>query len=565
MTKNKILLAAVLFAFLANGPAFAVDVPSTAEPSRIEKQIAPLPKASTGIDGAGSVSGTAISAPPGADKVKFVLKSVVIDGAKAYDEKTLSRIYADKIGKTISLADVYGMAEAVMAKYRNAGYILTQVVVPPQTIDGGRVRLRVIEGYIDDVRVEGEEGTDASYFLRFADKIKNGGPLNARKLERYLLLMNDMPGITARAVLSPSPTKVGASDLTIIITRKMFDVFSQLDNRGSRYLGPMQLNVGGRLNNIFGLSEGLSFQHVTTPHDLFETDSELNYYSLGWSQPLNREGTRLNVTGSLTRSRPGFELSEFEVQGLSRSLNFELTHPLVRTRNANLNVALKFNYLNSEREDNILVGRITDRVRALRFNTNFQFSDRWLGSNTLAVELSKGIDVFNMKDTSTSSSRAQGDPEFVKMTLEISRLQRISNRIEVFFDMMAQRTPDILLASEEMGIGGARFGSAYDSSEITGEDGLAARIEVRMSNPLPALGADYSQAYAFIDGGKSWDDDNAIVRYRRRSLVSTGVGFRLNLNQNLASTFEAAIPLTHEVEVEDNNDPRFFGTVSLRF
>jgi len=545
--------------------AFAVDVPSSADPSRVEKQITPLPQKEQSIDGAGSVTGTVISAPPGAEKVTFILKDIKIEGVTAYDAEAIANIYKDKIGQKISLADVYGIADQLVAKYRNAGFILTQVIVPPQTIQDGHVRLKVVEGYIDDVRVEGEKGSDASYFMNYADKIRADKPLNSKKLERYLLLMNDMPGVSARAVLSPSRTKVGASDLTIIIDRKAFDVYSQLDNRGSRYLGPMQINVGTRVNNAFGLSEGISLQYVTTPNNWFEGDNELNYYSLGWAQPLNQEGTRLNISGSFTETQPGFELATFDVKGLSRSLTFDLSHPFIRTRDHNLNLGVRFSYLNSERKDNILVGKVTDRIRVLRVNGNYQFSDRWLGVNSFGFEWSKGLDVFNMKETSTSSSRARGNPQFMKFNLDVSRVQRLSNKLELFFDLATQRTQDILLASEEMGIGGARFGSAYDSSEITGEDAIAGRVELRVNNPIEGINADFVQAYVYLDGGKVWDVDNAVLRERRRSLSSTGLGLRANINPNIASTVELALPVGREVETQDDKEARVFGTLSLKF
>lgn len=75
------------------------------------------------------------------------------DGATVYNDAQLKSVYADQIGQTVSLADVYGIANKLTKKYRNDGYILTQVVVPPQEIDGGVAKLRVVEGYVDNITV----------------------------------------------------------------------------------------------------------------------------------------------------------------------------------------------------------------------------------------------------------------------------------------------------------------------------------------------------------------------------------------------------------------------------
>jgi hemolysin activation/secretion protein len=93
--------------------------------------------------------------PANAENVRFTLKSVNVQGATAYNEQQLSSLYADKVGTEISLADVYTIAAQMTNKFRNTGYILTQVIVPPQTIDGGTVQLKVVEGYVDQVVVEG--------------------------------------------------------------------------------------------------------------------------------------------------------------------------------------------------------------------------------------------------------------------------------------------------------------------------------------------------------------------------------------------------------------------------
>src|SRR5690606_17839374 len=122
----------------------------------------------------------------------------------------------------------------------------------------------------------------------YVDRIANEKPLNARKLERYLLLMNDLAGVTARAVLSPSSTP-GPSDVTIVISQKPYDLFAQVDNRGSRYLGQFQFNTTARVNNAFGFNEALLLQFATAPDSW--PQREMDYGGVAWVQPVSREGT----------------------------------------------------------------------------------------------------------------------------------------------------------------------------------------------------------------------------------------------------------------------------------
>jgi len=553
----------VVFAVTTAQSAWA-QVPAGAEPSRAGGQITPQQAPGlSDFQGRITTQGSAAQAPAGAEKVTFTLKEINVDGASVYDEAALRDVYGDMIDTKITLADVYDIVAKLTAKYRNEGYILTQVVIPPQTIDGGKVKLRVVEGFVDKVTIESSEGADPAFLQGFARKINASKPLNAKTLERYILLINDLPGMSARAVLSPSPNVVGASDVTIFVERKPYDAFFQVDNRGSRYLGPLQFNAGARLNNMFGLYEGLSFQFVTAPDGW--PDRELDFGALSWSQPIGHEGTRVSVGYSVTSTEPGYTLSQFDIKGLARAANIELMHPFIRSRQQNLFTTLRFNYLDTERTDNIGLGKTEDRLRVLRLAGTYQFTDGFLGLNTMTGELSKGLDILNMKDKdSLNPTRARGEPEFFKATMEITRVQRVTQMIEIFGAVQGQKSAHKLLASEEFGVGGINFGSAYNNSEITGEDGVAGRLELRLNNPVKAP-VNFSQVYGFYDIGKVWDKDNTVVRDQERSIASAGLGLRVNVNDNLAGTIEAAMPLTRRVETEGDKDLRLFGSLTARF
>lgn len=563
ISSRQLLSAIVFCAAFAAAPSFA-QVPSSAEPSRVGGQIAPAPFAAIPEVGGKVTSGGGVAAPAGAEKVKFTLKSVKIEGETVYDEAALAATYNGMTGTVISLADVFAIAERMTAKYRNDGYILTQVVVPPQTIEGGNIRFRVVEGFVQNVTVQGDTRKNVAWLQGFADKIRASKPLNSKTLERYVLLINDLAGMNARAVLAPSKTP-GASDITIIVSQKNYDAFFQVDNRGTYFLGPLQASLGGRLNNALGWYEGLNMQVAVAPDNWADDKPEMLYFGFSWQQPLNHEGTKVTVGGSFTDTGPEYTLTPLDVDGIAKAVNFELSHPFIRSRNMNLYGSVKFNFLNSDRNDNLGLGGAHDKLRVLRAGGTFQFTDGWLGINTVSGELSKGIDILGATDQSDPfKSRALGDPEFFKGWGEISRVQRITNKLEAFLSASGQLSANTLLASEEFGVGGVNYGSAYDNSEITGEDGFSARFEMRVNNPVQ-LPVNLLQLYGFYDGGQVNDPDNAVVKARRRSIVSAGGGARVNVNENFAGTLEVAVPLTAEVLTERDNDPRIFTSITGKF
>ena len=83
--------------------------------------------------------------PSKAERIKFVLVGVVVEGATVYRDIDFLPLYEPYLKREVSLADVYQIADAITAKYQNDGYILSRVIVPPQRIRGGIVRLRLVE------------------------------------------------------------------------------------------------------------------------------------------------------------------------------------------------------------------------------------------------------------------------------------------------------------------------------------------------------------------------------------------------------------------------------------
>src|SRR5690606_6712537 len=118
---------------------------------------------------------------------------------------------------------------------------------------------------------------------QFASYLQKDEPLNVGDLERYLLLINDLPGVDARGILSPSQ-QAGAANLRIITTRDPFDALVQIDNHGSRYLGPLQLTGAGSLNNFFGVNDRVTGQLVLAPDLGGADDLELGYLALAYMQ-----------------------------------------------------------------------------------------------------------------------------------------------------------------------------------------------------------------------------------------------------------------------------------------
>ena len=508
--------------------------------------------------------------PANAENIRFVLRDVNVAGATAFSEQELSSVYGDKVGTEISLADVYTIAAQLTNKFRNSGYILTQVVVPPQTIDGGTVRLNVVEGYIDQVVVEGAGGEHENALIReYASKIRTGGALNVRELERYLLLINDLPGVEARSVLSPSRNKAGAADLRVIVTRDPFDAFIGADNYGSRFLGPLQTSAAASLNSFFGLNEKITGQVVLAPQ--LGEGLELAYFMAAYEQPIGDNGTTFEILGSFTDTDPGWTLDEFHVSGQSQYLRAKVEHPFIRSRAQNLHGRVSFDLRNLQSRNDIEQPSRQDRIRALRVGGRYELMDTLLGVgiNSIDLEVARGIDIFGASDDNEQRlTRLEGDPTFTKLNADIQRLQRVTSHVNLLLNVSGQWANGPLLSSEEFGIGGMFVGRGYDPSEITGDEGVSGKAELQWNEPykIPSRYIDDYQLYSFYDAGVVWNEDATTSADKRNSLVSVGLGVRAQLfNESTDAGVAVAFPLTRSVATKGDEDPRYYFNVSHKF
>ncbi len=487
----------------------------------------------------------------------FILKGIDFENVTVFKKEDFLPDYEAYLGKEVSLSTLHEIAFKITAQYRNAGYILSKAVVPPQQIGkDGIAKIRIVEGYINKVVFEGVPAT--GLLAKYADHIRNAKPLDAKMLERYLLLMNDLPGVTAHAVLRPATDAPGASDVIITISEKSVDGSVTLDNRGTRFMGPIQAGVTVNANNMLGLYDRTQFHGVMTAQE-----NELRYGQVTHEEQLDSDGTKVALSAGYTRTHPTYTLDPFDVQGWDRVYSVNVSHPFIRSRQSNLYGNIQFD-AHDTAVDVLTTQLYDDHLRVLRGGGSYDFIDMFSGVNKMQATLAQGLSW----DTSSSDvlSRANGQTNFFKGTAQVSRLQTIKGPFDFYIAGSGQWSADSLLIGEQFGIGGVDFGSAYDPSELTGDSGAAGRAEIRYNRNGDFVLIPSYQLYTFYDIGKVWNRDTPTGS--TASLADAGFGFRFNAEAPLSGALEFAAPLTKVVAADgtrDGYDPRVFFSLAYRY
>ena len=533
------------------------QVPGTMQPGLIERQFQAPPQPRV-RPGEFRVPVPSQVAPPEAEGIRFLLRELTVEGATVYAPEALRAEYQSLLDREVSLAEIYTVANALTVRYRNDGYVLSQVLVPAQAVEGGRVRLRAVEGYVAEVRFEGDAAGRLP--LAYAQRIRAERPLTAATLERYLLLMNDLPGAFARATLAPSATEQGASDLVVQFAQRRASGGLSVDNRGGRALGPVRWSADVEQEAALGQGDSSGLRLVST------LDPELNYLSLFHEQALGTDGTRIGANLGWVRSQPDTSrvFIPLDLETVSVTGSIALSQPLRRSRGENLSLRAAFTTYDGATE---LFGvRDTeDRIRALRLGFTYDLADAWRGVNIVEMELGQGLNAFGASQAGDPDlSRANGKPDFTKLNLYAARLQVLAPRWSLLAAVNAQYAFADLLAPELFSFGGEPFGRGYDPAELVGDDGLAAKLELRRTDALAAGPLTAATAYGFYDFG--------YVRQRTpggfpasESAASAGAGLRFDAGRHVSGFVELAKPLTRIVAAEGDKSLRGYAGLSLRF
>lgn len=561
MTKNPMIKRLTLATLCGLQPFTALAqsaLPPSAEPGNIQRdylnrQDQPKPQARIVIPPAQTVT-----TPDDAEKLALTLKGITITGNTVFTEAELTPLYAGHLGQTLSLAEVYAIAQAITDKYRQAGYILSVATLPAQEITNGNVKIEIIEAYIADFTISGEN-LRTPLLDKFRDRAITHQPLHKDELEELLLILGNLPGTSITPVLMPS-TAPGAIMLEVAMLVKPYQVSAGLNNRGSRYTGPFRQNARVDFHGLPNMASLKLAEETALPMD------ELKVLDLGYTLPLDAYGNTLELGATLSRSQPGYSLEEFDVESEGDTFRLGWQTPLRLTTTHSTYLGLTFEHTNAA---STILGspNSDDRLRVFEAALTTQQQHDNGSSTATRFALRQGIDAFGASEPGRPYlSRANGRSQFTSLKLDLQHWQPLTNRWSLQVGMTGQYAGAQLLASEEFAWGGASIGRAYDTAEFTGDHGLGGSLEVSYLIPSEPQNNASHQVYAFTDLGAAWKIDNNLPS-TRTSGMTAGIGLRSYWGDHLNTQLEIAKPLTRPSTSANlaSRDPRVFFSLQWRY
>ena len=438
--------------------------------------------------------------------VTVTVTRFVFVGNTLLAEDQLATAVAGYLNRPLKFNDLQKAAAAVADRYRQAGWVV-RAFLPRQEIDVGSVIIQVIEGRFGATHIDGSEPVHLKLdtALRFIEAgQKSGEPINADAIDRAVMLLDDLPGISAT-----SSFRAGKQDSETDLVLKLADtpVFLgniDIDNTGSRATGRERVAVAAYLDSPVGFGEQVSA-------NVIHTDGS-GYLRLGLTFPVGYDGMRVGFNGSRLDYRvitP--ENKALDIRGIAETTGIEASYPIIRSRAANLSISGSFE---NKSFDNWTANGSTSRYRmdvaAYTLAGNSFDGLGGNGVNNTILTLSDGrVDLGGSTNQASDAASTQTAGHYQKLKWVLSRNQTVTRDISVFGQYSIQAASKNLDSSEKLTLGGATGVRAYPTGEGSGAEGQTLTFEARFRLPEDV------NLTAFYDWGR-------ITAVNRNNLSPTG-------------------------------------------
>ena len=152
--------------------------------------------------------------------------------------------------------------DAARQLYQADGYMLTTVSA---NLDAsGGLRFVVTEGHVASVKLDGDIGPAGRQVLRFPNRFAEKQPIASVMRQRSLLLAQDVPGVSLRAVLEPSTAIPGALNLIAEVSRQSISDPTTIDKYAFTETGLIEILGALDANSFTEFGERTEASHYHT-------------------------------------------------------------------------------------------------------------------------------------------------------------------------------------------------------------------------------------------------------------------------------------------------------------
>jgi hemolysin activation/secretion protein len=462
----------------------------------------------------------------------FDLLEFQVEGNTVLPQRDVERSVTPFLGEKRRFSDVEAARKALEDFYQRAGYQTVFVEIPEQRVIAGLVRLRVLEGKVGQSRVVGSRYYELGEIRAGAPQFAPGTVPNFNQVQQELAQLNKLPDRQVSPILSPGRVP-GTIDVNLSV-KDEFPLHGDIedDNHASPFTTGNRASASLHYDDLWQLQHSIAINYQVAPQDPAQTN--VLYATYLWrfatvDDAVSVYGIRSNsnvaVVGGATilgnAKIAGARWIHPLGSGISAGSSYfhSLTLGLDRKGFAQTN-------LNANGEVDLLPA-VTYYPLSLSYGATLVRESGSINVSLGAVTAPRGW--FGNTDEKFRSRRILGEASYLAWKPSVSVDNWLAPRWAAYGMLEGQWTNDPLIPNEQFVTGGADSVRGYKESEVSGDRGLRATLELRFY-PLGRPGADgkkvlYSEIFA--DGAQVRLVNPQGPQISTTKIASGGIGLRV--------------------------------------
>ncbi|MBD9360612.1 ShlB/FhaC/HecB family hemolysin secretion/activation protein [Methylomonas fluvii] len=474
-----------------------------------------------------------------------------IEGNSVLDDETLERAVYAHLGPDKTVADVEQARSSLEQAYRNAGYPTVVVTIPEQDVEGGAVRLGVVEGTVETLYISGSR-----YYA--LGKIRDGLPALAEGQVPHMPKVQEQMNTLAQQSADRNVTPVfraGSTPGKMEVELKVKDALPmhgnlELNTRNSEHTSYTRLLGSLRYDNLWQKFHSVSMQYQVSP----EISDEVQVWSGTYVLPTGWSDTRLALygIGISSNTQLGVSVGGLSVVGAGSIYGARLVKPLPgSSENILHSLSFGFDYKSFDQQ----VASLTENapISYASFMTGYDGSLR-SDSSVTALSLAAHFSIRGLGNDAKqfASKRLDAEPNFLYLTGDLKHQQRLPLDFRLLARAGGQASMSALISNEQFSAGGPLSVRGYHQTQLLGDHGVNLSLELQTPHLAPAAWDDSQnlRLLTFFDWANIWTDNPIAPTPATQHLASTGIGLRTLWFRHLLAELDWSYPFYRQGTID---------------
>ncbi len=479
----------------------------------------------------------------------FDMLEMQVDGNSVLEQQLVEKTLYPFLGPKKTVDDVEHARQALEAVYKNKGYPTVLVEIPEQDVEDALVRLKVIEGTIERLKITGSR-----YFL--LGKIRAKVPALAVGQVPYMPIVQEQVNELSQESPDRRITPIfraGITPGTTEVELRVNDALPvhgsvEINGRNSESTSRSRLVAALRYDNLWQRFHSASLSYQVSP----ENNEEVEVWSGTYVLPTGVADSRLVMygVGINSMTQLGANIGNLSVLGTGEIYGLRLLKPLVGLAAYSHNVTLGVDYKNftqgvTQQGQDQHTSPIQYLPLLLSYDSSWRYPN---GTTSLTTALHFSVAGLGNDQHAFDKRRAEAKAGFAYLTTELKQLHELPGDLRLAARFLGQLTSTPLISNEQFAVGGQQSVRGYYQSQQLGDDGLNVSLELH-SPQWQAKSWDVAhalRAHLFFDYASLWIDHALAPSPSTYQLAGTGVGLRLQLFKRWFGEFDWAYPLVKQ-------------------